>query len=232
MYYNKQYGLELLGKALNGVEGTSVLPYRVYRSPEEYNWRHFFGASRVLLRSNLDGSLEKTTWINLPRMDAYRGLKTKVRKMFNYWNRIKYTHARFSEPGQRDSFHIIAHRVELRRNYRVYLSLRHNEGKLKVNISNLNKRRDDRTWRQYHWFVDVNDLPRELARINGLKPKQAEQITERVKAAHEALIKELKAQGIDPKQTVFEASLATKNRSPTKLEFYDFLLKPKGDLGD
>lgn len=75
--YSKQFGLRHLQESLKGARGVSVIPYHVYKTPEEFKERHFpQGTRRFLLRTDFqikkgtDYSRGNYIWIKAPRLDA------------------------------------------------------------------------------------------------------------------------------------------------------------------
>ncbi len=78
-YFNKVDGLKFLDHELEGIPGTRVLPYRVFREPKDFTRGKLPPSPRLLLRSNLEGHTSPAEWNYLPRQDAYpRGKTTKT----------------------------------------------------------------------------------------------------------------------------------------------------------
>ncbi len=228
MFFNKRYGLETLRDSLKGIEGVSVLPWKVYRKPSDYKPRDFFGASRVLLRSNLDGSFDSSTWCFLPRTEAYTRVGSKVAKLFKDWNKIRdIGKVGVNLPkSQLDSLHVIAHRVAPRSAYKLNVRLSQTEYGVKALVNRLSA--SDKRWRK------VPMLPEELETLGShhyflreVGEKRASKIIAQLKAAHAAISAHLTAQGVDLSKVDFEVSASIKKTSPTHLEFYDLLLKPR-----
>ncbi len=213
MLYNKLYGLELLDRAVKGIDGVSVLPYRVYRSPQDFKRSHWTGANRVLIRSNLNGDMSSHHWAMLPRKDVFVRVKSAVKQMF------KEGRAAFPD---RDDFHLILHRVKPRRSYNLSIGLFHDELGLTVKFNGGSFR--TKVWRmEMPIHVDFSNLAKNLQR-RGFTENQARVIQARLTRAYGAIIREFKRRGMKTKEIKFETSVTTRKSDPTRLEFYDLLV--------
>lgn len=243
MYYNKLYGLEHLRKALHGTAGVSVLPWRVYRTPEEFQPEHFPKARRLLLRTNLDGSMNRMVWSNLPRGEAN---PEKARKAMAALSRL-WMDKTLSESSafllsreatKPNSFHFIAHGVEPRENYPIACIAERQPGNLGWFFEVKKLYRTERLWRtptpsEYSYrATDLETLKSTLHQLKtNLNKRQVNTLAQRIVRACTAIETHLKKQGVDLNKTVVETSLAVNKREPTTPEFYDLLLKTGTFLG-
>jgi ADP-heptose:LPS heptosyltransferase len=113
MFYNKQFGLELLKRALSGTEGINVLPYIRFERPEEFDPNEFRNSPRILIRSNLDGNLSWEEYSHLPRGEIRcrdpKNVRSFLRSLVGYWHRYL---------GKRHNYrpiHFLVHSVERRK---------------------------------------------------------------------------------------------------------------------
>ncbi|MFH0713820.1 MAG: hypothetical protein V1722_04260 [Candidatus Micrarchaeota archaeon] len=241
MYYNKLYGLEHLRKALHGTAGVSVLPWRVYRKPEEFQPGHFPGAKRVLLRTNLEGNMNRGAWGNLPREEATpREAREVMAQLSRKWVEKLLTDSsgiwlRGTEKPR--SLHFIVHSVEPRANYPIACIVERQLGissRWFFNVKTLS--RGNKVWRtaaitdseDSQSADDLETLKKALHKLKtNLNKRQVNTLANRIVRACTAIEKHFKKQGVDLEETVLETSLAVNKREPTKPEFYDLLLKPE-----
>ncbi len=136
--YNKLDGLRVLERSLEGVEGARVLPFRVYRKPEEFSLAHFEGPpekrkgfarlkfwtrgvpslpDRLLIRMNIEGPMSEGEWTGLPREDAKpQEALTAISGLLSRW---KHVHPHRPETGD-GSAHFIVHPTRKREDYEIF----------------------------------------------------------------------------------------------------------------
>ena len=237
-YYNKLYGLKLLEEVFKGVNHASVIPYRVYRKPEEFEEEIFRNAQRILIRSNLEGNNPVDAWKKVPRKEINEkdpanirgtaiGLMQNAKKE---WKSLLHDYLKGLEWGNTkpNSLHFIVSEVAPRKSLLMI-------GKLRRDYVNLQfKDFDKHDWRGERGGKEVkiqslteNDLT-EL-RQNEVNPKitpeEAKILAKAIKHAHEAIEEKIKPM-LSPRES-WEAWFTINPNSPTKPEFYDLIIKPQ-----
>ena len=244
--YNKVTGLEFLSRALGKSRVATVLPWRVYHKPEEFDPSHFpRNTKRFLLRTNLDGSLHPEVWRQLPRDEANLEPQTtgpsntvfnRMHKLHADWRNAFGLHSNYLEPHQRQigAFHYIVHAVKPRKDYVAHIRIVHDCGQ-EDRIFLTYTPQYSHTWRSgvMDQLIHYNDrnvahVLKYLTSVSdglGLTPQKAALVLKNIKTARTQLVRRLKQEGMNPDQVFFEASAAVTRANPTKIEFYDLLFK-------
>ena len=219
MLYNKLYGLEFMKGALKGVKGATVLPWRVYHSPDEFKPEHFPNAPRLLIRTNFPGNSTEVTHIVLPRSEICRRSngkmlpRVKMREMIRYYP---------TAPPQ-----FIVHGVEPRSAYPLSIELRNSKGKIAIIVQATDSQ--STIWKVSGRAVVVADNFKEayadLVEHGKMSEKDATKLVGNLKCAYKAMLKKLRKDGHELKRVEFETSAALRIDKPTEPEFYDFLIK-------
>ncbi len=230
MIKNKLYGLRLMKRAFKGVEGISVLPWRVYDSPKEFADSHFPGAKRLLIRTNMPGNNGYETWSYLPREDAHGNAIEKMTEMHDYWlNTAKaevIANELREEKVKPEAIQFIVHKVEPRNEYQLNLQVHFRLGKVRLVSANLAQ---GKVWRNSPKdFIDAMNFEDLAKYITAHEPSlqvHANQIVANLEQGYRKVIEKLRDEGHEVDKVDFEMSAATHKDRPTHVEFYDFLLK-------
>ncbi len=230
MFYNKLHGLKFLQRTLKGKRGVSVLPWRVYNSPDEFREEHFPNAQRLLIRTNLRGSLTHTIWTNLPREDVFENPKQAMHRMLEEWKKKVATEYELRDDletstAKPDSLHFIVHSVKPRIKYRANIRITHfSPGGPNPQIK-IGRLVGNDVWRLGTSWRSLTPecIFDELVDRVWLTRKQASIVTRKIQEVCKVLQEQLKREGLG--HLKFEASASISRDKPTHLEFYDFLLK-------
>ncbi len=231
MYFNKLFGLKLLDRAFGQVAGSSVLPWRVYKRPEDFDPRHFPTSERFLLRTDLEGDIRYDAWRHLPRADATVKVKEKMRELRQDWNKVtkldyirEYLKAFSTDPN---SFRYIVHGVRTREDYRIYgrLSSSLSTGKITATLHQWAAMED---WRDsITYAIDIGDRKKITGRLRelGFNEQDAQVVAISISKSGNAIASQAQKDGLLEKSNDWEASFTVAKQEPTSLEFYDFLHK-------
>lgn len=238
MYYNKRFGLKFLNRALSGIDGATVLPWREYvcrkrgknYSFDSYLKTHFPNAQRLLLRTDLHGSIPFEEWNYLPRpnLGARAPPPAKVRSV------MRKTAINYMETFHKRTLWFLLHPVSRRKNYALYGSLykfKRTNAKPFVRIgTSINSP----NWRNrvldqdFELFAHKNKIIRTLVNC-GLSRKEAVAFHQTMVESYKKIRENEAKHGFLKTNDVWEASFAVPKKDKT-IEFYDFLYR-KGRRG-
>ncbi|NYZ78490.1 hypothetical protein H0N96_03755 [Candidatus Micrarchaeota archaeon] len=223
MFNNKLFGLKFLKRTLEGVEGASVLPWKVYKKPEEFNSEHFPKAKRFLIRTNLSGNVPFGMWAVLPREDAYQNVKPVMKEMLVKWHGIP--HGGEGQPYDPDSIHFIVHGVDERKEYvangRIYLI----RNKVYFSMGKIDPEEKRFISNACFEVLDEKNRNRILTAIKScnLAPEQAEKVYDAIMRSYKAIAAKVAEEGFLRGKEGWDARFSIHRNKPFEIEFYDFL---------